>query len=177
MSSIYCLFSVMTALVAQWSASGPEYSGVVWSGIFGDGLQRNTWGWSREDYSGMVEQNTRDWYTGIQGDGVTNCILFHARVGRFSPFCIRGLWPLLYLWSVDMTLISFWLLLVSSYSSCPRIPCVPRVLVFLVFLVSFCSTCSSVPHVLERSSSQFGDRQPRVKKHPKTALKIATHDS
>ena len=24
---------------------------------------------------------------------VTNCNSFHARVGRFSPFCIRGVWP------------------------------------------------------------------------------------
>ena len=24
-------------------------------------------------------------------------VLFHARVGHFSPFCIRGVWPLLYL--------------------------------------------------------------------------------
>ena len=30
--------------------------------------------------------------------GVTNGISFHARVGYFSPFCIRGVWPLLYLW-------------------------------------------------------------------------------
>ena len=91
---------------------------------------------------------------------VTNCNSFHARVGRFSPFCIRGLWSLLYLWSVAMALISFWLHLV-----------------FLVFLMSLCSTCSSVPRIRERSSSQFGDRQPRVLKHPKTVLKIATHDS
>ena len=76
-----------------------------------------------------------------------------------------------------MALVSFRLLLVFSYSLCPRIPRVPRVLVFLVFLVHLRSTCSSVPRVRERSSSQFGDRQPRVKKHPKTALKITTHDS
>ena len=43
---------------------------------------------------------------------VTNCILFHARVGRFGPFCKRGVWPLLYLWCVAMALASFWLYLV-----------------------------------------------------------------
>ena len=31
----------------------------------------------------------------------------HARVGRFGPFCIRGVWPLLCLWSVAMALASF----------------------------------------------------------------------
>ena len=36
-----------------------------------------------------------------------HCILFHARVGRFSTFCIRGVWPPLYLWSVAMALTSF----------------------------------------------------------------------
>ena len=67
-----------------------------------------------------------------------------------------------------MALISFWLhleFLVSSCSSFSSCPCVPRVPLFHV----------SVSEVLV--SSQFGDRQPRVKKHPKTALKIATHDS
>ena len=39
---------------------------------------------------------------------VTNYILFHERVGRFGPFCIRGVWPLLYLWCVAMALASFW---------------------------------------------------------------------
>ena len=76
-----------------------------------------------------------------------------------------------------MTLISFWLHLVSLYSSCPRIPRVPSVLVFLVFLVPLCSTCSSVPHVVSEVLVSFGDRQPRVQTHPKTALKIATRDS
>ena len=65
-------------------------------------------------------------------------VLFHARVRRFSPFCIRGVWPLLYLWSVTMALISFWLHLLSSYSSCPRLSRVPRAPLFRVFL---CSTC------------------------------------
>ena len=44
--------------------------------------------------------------------GVTNCILFHARVGRFGPFCKRGVWPLLHLWCVAMALASFRLYLV-----------------------------------------------------------------
>ena len=93
-------------------------------------------------------------------------VLFHVRVGRFNPFCIWGVLPPFIPvecgHGIDFVLAS------------------PRVLVFLVFLVflvPLCSTCSSVPRVRERSSSQFGDRQPRVKKHPKTALKIATHDS
>ena len=48
---------------------------------------------------------------------VTNCISFHARVGCFSPFCIR--------WSVAIAVISFWLHLVVLVSPCflgPRIP-------------------------------------------------------
>ena len=44
--------------------------------------------------------------------GVTNYILFQARVGRFGPFCICGVWPLLYLWCVAIALASFWLYLV-----------------------------------------------------------------
>ena len=58
------------------------------------------------------------------GGSVTNDISFHARVGRFIPFCIRGVWSLLYLWSVAIAVISFWLhlvVLVSSCFSCPRI--------------------------------------------------------
>ena len=43
---------------------------------------------------------------------VTNYILLHAEVGRFGPFCIRGVWSLLYLWCVAMALASFWLYLV-----------------------------------------------------------------
>ena len=62
-------------------------------------------------------------------------VLFHARIGLVSPFCIRGVWPLLYLWNVAMALISFWLhlvFLVSSYSSCSSCPSVPRVPLFHV---------------------------------------------
>ena len=47
---------------------------------------------------------------------VTNGISFHARVGCFSPFCIR--------WSVAIAVISFWLhlvVLVFPCFSCPRI--------------------------------------------------------
>ena len=51
------------------------------------------------------------------GGSVTNCISFHARVGRFG---------------IDFVLAS---------------PRVPRVLLFLVFLVFLYSTCSSVPRV------------------------------
>ena len=43
---------------------------------------------------------------------VTICILFHARVGRFGSFCVRGVWLLLYLWCVAMAMASFWLYLV-----------------------------------------------------------------
>ena len=62
---------------------------------------------------------------------VTNGISFHARVGRFSPFCIRGVWSLLYLWSVAIAVILFWLHLVVlvspyfswfSFSTCSSIP-------------------------------------------------------
>ena len=89
----------------------------------------------------------------VDGAGVTNCISFHARVGRFSPFCIQGLWPLLYLWSVAIALISFWLHLVSSYS-CPRISRGPRVPCAPLFHVFLCSTCR------ERSSSQLAIGSP-----------------
>ena len=66
------------------------------------------------------------------GGSVTNCISFHARVGRFSPFCIRGVWPLLYLWSVAMALISFWLHLVFLVSRISRGSRVPRAPLFKV---------------------------------------------
>ena len=62
-------------------------------------------------------------------DRVTNGISFHARVGCFSPFCIR--------WSVAIAVISFWLhlvVLVSPCFSCPRISRgsrFPRALLFL----------------------------------------------
>ena len=69
-------------------------------------------------------------------------VLFHARVGRFNPFCIRDVWPLLYLWSVGMAFISLWLHLVSSCSSFSSCPSVPRV------------------RVRERSSSQSAIGSP-----------------
>ena len=56
-------------------------------------------------------------------------------LGRFSPFCIRGMWPLLYLWSVTMALISSWLhlvFLVSPYFSCSTCHSIPRVPLFHV---------------------------------------------
>ena len=48
-----------------------------------------------------------------------------------SPFCIRGLWPLLYLKGVAKALISFSLHLVSSYSSCSSFSSAPLFHVFL----------------------------------------------
>ena len=57
---------------------------------------------------------------------VTNDISFHARVGRFSPFCIRGVWPLLYLWGVAIAVISFWLHLVVLVSPCFSYPRISR---------------------------------------------------
>ena len=56
---------------------------------------------------------------------VTNDISFHARVGRFSPFLYLRSVALLYLWSVAIAVILFWLQLVVLVSPCflgSRIP-------------------------------------------------------
>ena len=42
--------------------SGAEYSGMVWNRILGDGLERNTRGWSGAEYLGMV-------WIGVLGNG------------------------------------------------------------------------------------------------------------
>ena len=63
------------------------------------------------------------------GGSVTNDISFHARVGRFSPF--------LYLRSVAIAVMLFWLHLVVLVSPCflgsriPRDYCFPRAPLFL----------------------------------------------
>ena len=96
------------------------------------------------------------------GGSVTNDISFHARVGRFSPFLYLRSVALLYLWSVAIAVILFWLHLVVLVSPCflgsrisrdyrfPRAP------------------LSSVVSESRRSDDrqlklQFGDRQTRVK--------------
>ena len=86
---------------------------------------------------------------------VTNGISFHARVGCFSPFCIR--------WSVAITVISFWLHLVvldSPCFLCPRISCeyrFPRTPLFPY------SERKLWKVRIGSSKLQFGDRQTRVK--------------
>ena len=59
---------------------------------------------------------------------VTNDISFHARVGRFSPF--------LYLRSVAIAVILFWLQLVVLVSPCFLGPRIPRDYRFHVLLYS-----------------------------------------
>ena len=72
-----------------------------------------------------------------------------------------------------MALISFWLHLVSSYSSCSSFPRVPRVLVFLVFHVLLCSACR------ERSSRQLATGSPEfssaIDSPESRSIQIATH--
>ena len=86
---------------------------------------------------------------------VTNDISFHARVGRFSPF--------LYLRSVAIAVILFWLQLVVLVSPCflgsriPRDYRFPRAPLFL------CSERKPSSLTTGSSKLQFGDRQTRVK--------------
>ena len=70
------------------------------------------------------------------GGSVTNCTLFCStpELGALASFVFDGVWPLLYLWSVAMALISFWLHLVF--------------LVVLVFHMPLYFTCFSVPFVV-----------------------------
>ena len=86
---------------------------------------------------------------------VTNDISFHARVGRFSPF--------LYLRSVAIAVILFWLQLAVLVSPCflgsriPRDYRFPRAPLFL------CSERKPSSLTTGSSKLQFGDRQTRVK--------------
>ena len=89
------------------------------------------------------------------GGSVTNDISFHARVRRFSPF--------LYLRSVAIAVILFWLQLVVLVFPCflgsriPRDYRFPRAPLFL------CSERKSSSLTTGSSKLQFGDRQTRVK--------------
>ena len=80
---------------------------------------------------------------------------FHARVGRFSPF--------LYLRSVAIAVILFWLQLVVLVSPCFLGPRIPRDYRFPHAPLFLCSERKPSSLTTGSSKLQFGDRQTRVK--------------
>ena len=80
---------------------------------------------------------------------------FHARVGRFSPF--------LYLRSVAIAVILFWLQLVVLVSPCFLGPRIPRDYRFPPAPLFLCSERKPSSLTTGSSKLQFGDRQTRVK--------------
>ena len=89
------------------------------------------------------------------GGSVTNDISFHARVGRFSPF--------LYLRSVAIAVILFWLQLVVLVSPCFLGSRIPRDYRFPSAPLFLCSERKPSSLTTGSSKLQFGDRQTRVK--------------
>ena len=82
-------------------------------------------------------------------------ISFHARVGCFSPCCIR--------WSVAIAVILFWLHLVVLVSPCFLGPRISRDYRFPRAPLFLCSK-RKLWKVMDRQLKlQFGDRQTRVK--------------
>ena len=98
------------------------------------------------------------------GGSVTNDISFHARVGRFSPFFLylRSV-ALLYLWSVAIAVILFWLQLVVLVSPCFLGSRISRDYRFPPAPLFLCSERKPSSLTTGSSKLQFGDRQTRVK--------------
>ena len=80
---------------------------------------------------------------------------FHARVGRFSPF--------LYLRSVAIAVILFWLQLVVLVSPCFLGSRIPRDYRFPPAPLFLCSERKPSSLTTGSSKLQFGDKQTRVK--------------